>query len=103
MKQADFEARFDAYWQEHYASYDETGKDLQTLVRDWKERAQDHSRRTHLRLTLLRYARDVRVCELSRKRKNLAQRIFDELGVRPEEIEFDRHTADLLGIGSQAP
>jgi hypothetical protein len=102
MKQSDFEARFDAYWQEHYASYDETGKDLQTLLRDWKERAQDGARRTHLKLTLLRHARDVRVCGLSRKQKNLAQRIFDDLGVRPEEIEFNQFTIDLLGIDNQA-
>jgi hypothetical protein len=98
MKQSEFEQRFNVYWREHYAAYDETGKDHQTLLKEWRERAHDNGRRTHLKLTLLEYARDCRVIDVSRKKKNLAQRIFDELGVDPRELEFDPFTRDLLKL-----
>jgi hypothetical protein len=98
MKQSEFEERFNAYWRQHYAAYDETGKDHQTLLKEWRERSHDDHRRGHLKLTLLKYARDCRVVGISRKKKNLAQRIFDELGVDPQELEFDAFTRDLLNI-----
>ena len=98
MKQSEFEERFSAYWREHYAAYDETGKDHQTLLKEWRERAQDNARRTHLLLTLLKYAQDSRMTGISRKKKNLAQRIFDELGIDPRELEFNAFTRELLKI-----
>ena len=98
MEQSEFEKRFEAYWKQHYARYDETSKDHQTLLKEWRERAHDSGRRTHLALTLLKYARDSRITGVSRRKKNLAQRIFDELGIDPLEIEFDAFTRRLLKI-----
>jgi hypothetical protein len=98
MTQSDFEKRFDVFWREHYASYDTTGKDHQTLLKDWRERAHDGQRRAHLHVTLLEYARDCRITGISRTKKNLAQRILDELGVDPLTLEFDRFTRDLQDI-----
>ena len=98
MTQADFEKRFDVYWREHYAYYDDTGKDHRTRLKEWRERAHDNQRRIHLKLTLLRYAQDCRVVGTSRKKVNLPQRIFDELGVDPFTLEFDALTRKLLNI-----
>ena len=98
MKQSEFEKIFNAYWQERYAAYDPTGKDHQTRLKEWRLRAHDSQRRTHLMLTLLKFAGDIRVTGISRKKCNLAQRIFDELGVDPRELEFDQFTRDLLDI-----
>jgi hypothetical protein len=96
MKRSEFEDKFNVYWREHYAAYDETVKDHSTLLADWRVRAHDSSRRTHLKLTLLRYARDSHVTGTSRKKNNLSQRIFDDLGVDPREVELDSFTRDLL-------
>lgn len=96
MKQSEFDEKFDAYWRERYAAYDNTGKDHQTRLKEWRERAHDSGRQTHLRLTLLHYAADCHVTGVSRRKKNLSQRIFDDLGIDPREIEFDQFTRDLL-------
>ncbi len=98
VKQSEFEARFDVYWREHYAAYDSKGKDHQTLLKEWRERAHDDGRQTHLKLTLIQYAADSHVTGTSRRKKNLSQHIFDELGIDPLEIEFDQFTRDLLGF-----
>src|SRR5687767_4416680 len=98
MGQSEFEKKFEAYWNEHYASYDARGKDHQTLLKDWRERGHDSGRRTHLKLTLLEYARDCRVTGVSRRKKNHAQRIFDKLGIDPLEIEFNAFTRNQLDI-----
>ena len=98
MIQAEFEKRFAVYWREHYAAYDDTGKDHQTRLKEWRERAYDNQRRSHLLLTLLSYARDCRVVGISRKKNNLPQRIFDELGVDPLTLEFNTFARNLLEI-----
>lgn len=98
MKQSEFEARFAVYWKANYAGFDGTGKDYQRLIRDWKERARDNMRSTSLKLDMLRYARDCQTCPASREKKNLAQRIFDDLGIDPREIEFDEPTREFLEI-----
>ncbi|HZP82395.1 MAG TPA: hypothetical protein VFB21_12210 [Chthonomonadaceae bacterium] len=89
MKQAEFEAKFNALWQEKYAQYDETGKDHQVLLKEWRERAKDSSARIHWKLVLLRYARDVQAIGISRRTKNKAQALFDELGIDPLQLEFE--------------
>ena len=98
MRQSEFEERFNVYWREHYAVYDETGKDHQTRLKEWRERAHDNGRQAHLKLTLLEYARDSRLSGISRQKNNLPQQIFDELGIDPRELEFNAFTRDLLEI-----
>jgi hypothetical protein len=82
MKQKDFEQRFEALWREKYAQYDETGKDHQTLLKDWRERAAASMEETTWKLRLLDYARDCQQVGISRRTKNKAQKLFDELGIQ---------------------
>ena len=88
MDLAEFEERFESYWKKSCSQYDDEGKDHQTLLRDWKKRADDSSRRTGLKMKLLQYIRDCQSIGISRRAKNLSQRILNEMGVDPHEVEL---------------
>ncbi len=82
MKLDEFERRFDALWEERDTLYNPD-------TDHWTRQRQDGRERQLCRDMLTDYARSVQKVGLSRRSKNKAQRLFDELGVDPVKLEFD--------------
>lgn len=82
MKLDEFERRFDALWDERYTTYD-------PVTDHWTRQRADDTARQQCRDMLTEYARSVQSVGLSRRGKNKAQRIFEELGLDPADIEFE--------------
>jgi hypothetical protein len=85
MRLHEFEERFDALWREKYALYD-------PATDHWSRRREGEQAMRHCRDMLLEYARGVQQVGISRRGKNRAQRLFDELGIDPSTLEF--HATD---------
>jgi len=82
MKMSEFENRLDAVWNESYSLYDpETDH--------WTRQPKDDLAKRQCRDMLLEYARSVQQVGLSRRGKNKAQRLFDELGIDPAKLELN--------------
>jgi hypothetical protein len=82
MKLDEFERRFDALWDERYTLYNPD-------TDHWTRQREDDSARQECRDMLIDYARGVQKVGLSRRSKNKALRLFDELGVDPVVLEID--------------
>jgi hypothetical protein len=82
MRLDEFERRFDSFWDQRYSLYNpETDH--------WTRRRVDDRARQQCRELLTDFARAVQDVGLSRRGKNKAQRLFDELGIDPTELEID--------------
>lgn len=77
----EFERRFDALWDENYTLYD-------PAMDHWTRRREDDRARQQCRDMLTDYARSVQKVGLSRRGKNKAQRLFEELGLDPIDLKF---------------
>ena len=85
MKETEFNELLRAWWKLKYPVKEKPAKDALHAADDIIEDVQE---RVDLLLYLKRYAREVQVVGSSRSKKNKAQRIFDELGIDPRDIEF---------------
>jgi hypothetical protein len=86
MKLDQFEERFGTLWREKYALYD-------PATDHWTRQREDEQGKQQCRDMLLEYAREVQRVGLSRRGKNKAQRLFDELGMDPSDLELDGNNA----------
>lgn len=88
MNLSEFEHRFDALWKEKYAIYD-------PATSHWTVKHADDIARRHTHEMLMEYAREAHQVAISRRRKNKAQRFFDELGVDPADIDLNSTTVGM--------
>jgi hypothetical protein len=96
----EFARRLDALWRERYALYD-------PALDHWTRQRQDDQARQQCRDMLMEYAHAVQQVGVSRRGKNRAQRLFDELGIDPVDLELDRDSAAIrpseYGASAKAP
>jgi hypothetical protein len=82
MNLSEFEERFDMLWKTRYAIYDpETSH--------WTVRREDEEARQQSREMLMEYAREIQRVGISRRGKNKPQRLFDELGIDPADLDLN--------------
>lgn len=81
MTETDFKNRFCDYWQQKYPL---------DMDHNFKERVDRYQLERSLKTLLYNYAQEVQKCGISRIKSNKAQRIFDELGVDPGTVEFEK-------------
>ncbi len=81
----EFEAAFDHLWQEKLSSYDPD-------TDHWTVERRDAELKQQCRDLLLDYAREMQAVGLSRRGKNRAQRLWDELGLDPAKLELPEHS-----------
>lgn len=91
----EFLRRFDSWWEEKHSLYNpETDH--------WTRERVDAAARKQCRDLLIGYARSVQQVGLSRRSKNKAQRLFDELGIDPTELEIDSHESAIARADCEA-
>ncbi len=82
MKLGEFEQHFDAFWKERYSLYD-------SATDHWTRKRVDDEARQHCRDMLMEYARESQQVGISRHGKNKAQRLFEEIGIDPTDLELN--------------
>ena len=81
MNLNEFETAFDVLWREQLSDYDpETDH--------WTKEGRDNEQKQQCRDYLLDYARQVQELGISRRGKNQAQRLWDQLGLDPSALQL---------------